>query len=66
MSTVLEERPVETRKDPGDRLSHLVDWKRTPDGSSLYALCGKKLKGIPAPHLPHCLVCDDLAGIRQR
>jgi hypothetical protein len=66
VSTVLEERPVETREDLGDRLAHLVDWKRmAPNEYPVYALCGKKLKGIPAPHLPHCLVCDDLAGIKR-
>jgi hypothetical protein len=48
-------------RDCGPRIVHLRDWDLFDATGEIRALCGKRIKGVPA-HGQSCVVCRELGA----
>jgi hypothetical protein len=66
VSIKLLRRPRGRKHDEGSRIAHIRDWEAYGATGQIKALCGKKLKGMPAVgYRECCVVCLSLVENRR-
>lgn len=66
MSTKLLKRPKDRTYDEDPGIAHIRDWEAYDATGVIKALCGKRLKGLPAwGYRDRCVVCLSIDNSRR-